>query len=96
MVALTFLDGTTIQLPAQGEAPQASAGQSPEAGTPAVALTARDVVEALRAQSQGKDASEVLGQKVTWEAMFTALLSLLLKKHIIADWEFVEELQKKR
>ncbi len=96
MVALTFLDGTTIQLPSQGDAPQAPAGQSPEASTPAVALTARDIVEALRAQSQGKDASEVLGQTVNWEAMFSALLSLLLKKHLIADWEFVEELQKRK
>ena len=29
------------------------------------------------------------------EAVFAALLSLLLKKHLIADWEFVDELKKK-
>jgi type IV pilus assembly protein PilB len=57
-------------------------------------LTARDLVTALRAVSHGADASEVLGTNVRWEAMFAALLSLMLKKHLIADWEFVEELKK--
>ncbi len=49
---------------------------------------------ALRAVAHGADASAVLGDDSRWEAMFAALLSLLLKKHIIADWEFVEELHK--
>jgi type IV pilus assembly protein PilB len=57
-------------------------------------LTARDLVAALRAVSHGTDASEILGNNVRWEAMFAALLSLLLKKHLIADWEFVDELKK--
>jgi hypothetical protein len=57
------------------------------------ALTARDLVVALRAVAQGADASEVLGTNERWEAMFAALLSLMLKKHLIADWEFVEELK---
>ena len=57
-------------------------------------LTARDLVSALRAVSHGADATEVLGDNVRWEAMFAALLSLLLKKHHIADWEFVEEYKK--
>ncbi|WP_438009824.1 hypothetical protein WME89_14830 [Sorangium sp. So ce321] len=57
-------------------------------------LTARDLVSALRAVSHGADASEILGNNVRWEAMFAALLSLLLKKHLIADWEFVDELKK--
>jgi hypothetical protein len=35
-----------------------------------------------------------LGDNVHWEALFAALLSLLLKKHLIADWEFVEEYKK--
>ena len=56
-------------------------------------LTARDLVAALRAVAQGADASEVLGSNERWEAMFAALLSLMLKKHLIADWEFVEELK---
>ncbi|EYF05232.1 hypothetical protein [Chondromyces apiculatus] len=57
-------------------------------------LTARDIVAALRAVSHGADANDVFGNEVRWEAMFAALLSLLLRKHVIADWEFVEELKK--
>jgi hypothetical protein len=41
--------------------------------------------------SHGADATEILGDKVRWEPLFAALLELLLKKHLIADWEFVEE-----
>jgi len=55
-------------------------------------LTARDLVSALRAVAHGADASEVLGN-TDWQAMFEALLSLLLKKNLIADWEYVEELR---
>ncbi len=57
-------------------------------------LTARDLVLALRVVANGADASEVLGNNVRWEALFSALLSLLLKKHLIADWEFIDELKK--
>ncbi len=57
-------------------------------------LTAHDLVEALRAVSQGADASAVLGPDAHWERLFGALLSLLLRKHVIADWELVEELKK--
>lgn len=98
MVALTLLDGTTIQLPARKSkaAPRQESEAPPpsrRAGDPAE-LTARDLVSALRAVAHGADASEVLGDQVRWEAMFAALLSLLLKKHLIADWEFVEEYRK--
>jgi type IV pilus assembly protein PilB len=91
-IALTFLDGTQINLPApriskkaKVETPQ---GEEPEE------LTARDLVSALRAVSHGAEASEILGENPRWETMFAALLSLLLKKHLIADWEFVEEFRK--
>ncbi|XXX80457.1 hypothetical protein WMF30_16980 [Sorangium sp. So ce134] len=106
MVSLTLLDGTTITLPARGTkaqapqrpaAPARSAAQSEPPPAPAAddpGLTARDLVSALRAVSHGADASEILGNNVRWEAMFAALLSLLLKKHLIADWEFVDELKK--
>ncbi len=57
-------------------------------------LTARDLVSALRAVAGGADASAILGDDVRWETMFAALLSLMLKKQIIADWEFVEELSR--
>ena len=100
MVTLTLLDGTKVNLPAKSvaakktrlpsdppatEAPNALAGDG---------LTARDLVAALRALSHGADASEILGENVRWEALFSALLSLMLKKQLIADWEFVEEYKK--
>lgn len=57
-------------------------------------LTARDLVLALRVVAHGADADEVLGSNVRWESLFAALLSLMLKKHLIADWEFIDELKK--
>lgn len=97
-IALTFLDGTTINLPA----PRARTTKKDEPApteTPPVSseegeLTARDLVAALRALAGGAEASEVLGDNPRWERMFAALLSLLLRKHLIADWEFVEEFRK--
>lgn len=92
MVALTLLDGTTISLPPRGKrAPDAGAAKPAAPAEVPEALTARDLVSALRAVAGGADASEVLGDDVRWEPMFAALLSVLLKKHLIADWEFVEE-----
>ena len=66
--------------------------EPPSAGGLSDQLTARDLVSALRAVAHGADASEILGE-TDWQAMFAALLSLLLKKNLIADWEFVEELR---
>ena len=100
MVALTFLDGTTIQLPAaKRKRSQPSADEaSPDSGPVGAAsdqLTARDIISALRAVSHGADASEIWGEKPPeWEAMFASLLSLMLRKGLIADWEFVEEFRK--
>jgi type IV pilus assembly protein PilB len=82
MLNLTLLDGTTITLPAKRE------DKSPKD------LTARDFVSALRAKAHGADAREVLGEEVRWEPVVAALLSILLRKGLIADWEFVEELRK--
>lgn len=87
MVTVTLLDGTQIKLPAvRSSAAGATAGET---------LTARDLVAALRAKAAGADASEVLGDGVTWERMFAALLSVLLRKHLVQDWEFVHELTRK-
>jgi len=103
MISLTLLDGTTITLPARSRAgrpsppsepPPEAPEHTPESEEPG--LTARDLVAALRAVAQGADATEVLGNNVRWEPMIAAILSLLLKKHLIADWEFVEELKKMR
>jgi type IV pilus assembly protein PilB len=90
MVALTLLDGTTIRLPAKKRPDPIS---EPPPATPD-AMTARDLIRALRAVAQGTDATEILGEKVPIEAICAALLSLLLKKGILADWEFVDELRK--
>jgi type IV pilus assembly protein PilB len=99
MVTLTLLDGTKVSLPAKS--PTAAAPRLPSdppaketSPTASEGLTARDLAAALRAASHGADAREVLGENVRWEAMFSALLSLMLKKHLIADWEFVEEYRK--
>jgi hypothetical protein len=94
MISLTLLDGTNITLPARGKSSRTSDAPAPPSEGEESSLTARDLVAALRAVSHGADATEVLGADVRWEAMFAALLSLLLKKHLIADWEFVEELKK--
>lgn len=86
MITVTMLDGTEVRLPA------APGSKSVDEGTSE--LTARDLVEALRAGSSGRDVSEVLGTQVDWQKMFAALLSLMLKKHLIMDWEFVRELKR--
>jgi hypothetical protein len=89
MVTLTLLDGTRLNLPARSSKPPAGDALD-EGGT----LTARDLIAALRAVTHGADASEILGDKARWEPLFAALLELLMKKHLIADWEFVEEFKK--
>jgi type IV pilus assembly protein PilB len=89
MVTLTLLDGTQVNLPARR--PREPSNPAPKDATE---LTARDMVAALRAVAHGADASEILGENDRWEPMLAALLSLLLKKHLIADWEFVDEFRK--
>jgi type IV pilus assembly protein PilB len=85
MITVTMLDGTQMKLPAKRRrGPTSAPGE----------MTARDLVEALRAQASGTDLSQVFGEDVNWQRMFAALLSLLLKKHLILDWEFVRELKK--
>ena len=88
MIALTLLDGTTINLPAK----RPGAASAPPAEVDP--LTARDFVSALRAVAHGADAADVLGEEPRWEPVMAALLSLLLKKGLIADWEFIEEYRK--
>ncbi len=90
MVALTLLDGTTIQLPARGRKRTPSA---PQVGSE-TELTARDLVSALRAVSHGADAAEILGEAPRWEPIVATLLSVLLRKGLVADWEFLEEYRK--
>lgn len=90
MITLTLLDGTEVALPARVQSRDDIAGE----GRSDTDLTARDLVTALRASACGSDTTEVFGDAPRWERLFAALLSLLLKKHLIADWEFVEEYKK--
>jgi type IV pilus assembly protein PilB len=103
MFSLTLLDGTTISLPSPRNRRPSTPGMAADAPPTQKALpgeeisdqlTARDLVSALRAVAHGVDASEILGTEPRWEAMFSALLSILLRKGLIADWEFVEEFRK--
>jgi type IV pilus assembly protein PilB len=104
MFSLTLLDGTTISLPTppkkRSSSPEVEAVGKPvhESIPPgrelSDQLTARDLVSALRAVAHGVDASEILGAEPRWEALFSTLLSILLRKGIIADWEFIEEFRK--
>jgi type IV pilus assembly protein PilB len=89
-VTLTLLDGTKVTLPARPAKREGSAARTDEDMT----LTARDIVQALRAKMHGQNASEVLGEHDRWEGLFVALLSVLLKKQLIADWEFIDELKR--
>ena len=86
MITLTLLDGTKVRLPAPGSEPAEEAEGR---------LTTRDLIIALRARAQGKDVSRVLPD-AHWESMFAALLTLLMRKGLVADWEFVEEWSKHR
>jgi hypothetical protein len=91
MMSLTLLDGTTVMLPAP---PRSAHPSRPNLDEYSDQLTGRDLVSALRAVAHGADASEVLGREPRWEAMFSALLSVLLRKGLIADWEFIDEFRK--
>ncbi|MRG91745.1 hypothetical protein [Polyangium spumosum] len=109
MISLTLLDGTTISLPAPRKQKQRVTTLAQPAGMPIeeelppstlgaeddrAGLTARDLVAALRAVCHGADAKEILGPNLRWEAIAAALLSVLLRKGLVADWEFVDELKK--
>jgi len=85
MITLTMLDGTRVNLPSPGSTGK---GVAPEHS-----LTAADLVSALHARAEGKDVSEVIGKELGWERLFATMLTLLIRKGLIADWEFVDELK---
>lgn len=87
---LTLLDGTTIQFPKRPvrkkkDALEALAGVAEE-------LSTKEIIAALRAATQGKDASAE--DEAKWEPIFAAILQLLSRKGFVVDREFVEELRK--
>jgi type IV pilus assembly protein PilB len=94
MISLTLLDGTSISIPAPTRKPSKPDTEAPPPEEFSDQLTARDLISALRAVAHGAEAGEILGAEPRWEAMFSALLSILLRKGLIADWEFVEEFRK--
>ena len=94
MISLTLLDGTTVQIPAPPKRRPSHPDDNSSIGDVSDLLTARDLVSALRAVAHGAEATEILGIEPRWEALFSALLSILLKKGIIADWEFIEEFRR--
>jgi len=88
---LTLLDGTTIKLPA---ATKRSTGRRRSEPSPKDDLTAADLVAALRAAAHGVDSADVLGESLRWEKMMAAVLTLLLRKHLLLEHELLEELRK--
>jgi type IV pilus assembly protein PilB len=95
-LTLTLLDGTEVRLPAQ---PKPKAAAPVDEGEPEAkaerGLTTRDLIHALTARAAGEDVSNVISDD-DWESLFAALLSILLRKGLVADWEFVDEWKKHR
>jgi len=94
MISLRLVDGTTVQIPAPPKRPASHEDRHSSTSDVSDLLTARDLASALRAVAHGAEATEILGMEPRWEALFSALLSILLKKGIIADWEFIEEFRR--
>jgi type IV pilus assembly protein PilB len=86
-ITLTLLDGTTVKLPAPGTGAKSGEAHS--------GVTTGDVIAALRARARGDDVSKILPDQ-RWEELLAALLTVLLRKGLVADWEFVEEWNKRR
>lgn len=93
MITLTLLDGTTVRLPAPGQ--KKGEEEAAPAADPSGELTASDLISALVGRAQGADVSDVLPDD-RWEPLFAALLSVLLRKGLVADWEFVEEWRRRQ
>ncbi|MCZ7686812.1 MAG: hypothetical protein M5U28_51935 [Sandaracinaceae bacterium] len=93
-LTLTLLDGTQVRLPSPGAKKKRKTEETEEPRAER-GLTTRDLIHALAARAAGEDVSKVLPDDA-WEPLFAALLSLLVKKGLIADWEFVDEWKKHR
>jgi type IV pilus assembly protein PilB len=91
MVTLTLLDGTTVRLPAPGS----GGSETDEDDESRDSLTASDLIAALVGRAQGADVRDVLPDD-KWELLFATLLTLLIRKGLIADWEFVEEWNRRK
>jgi len=88
---LTLLDGTTIKLPTDKKR---LGGRRRSEPSPSDDLSANDLLAALRAAAHGVDSTDVLGENLRWEKMMAAVLTLLLRKHLILERELLDELKK--
>jgi len=86
-LTLTLLDGTEVRLPSRGGKKQV---EKAERG-----LTTRDIIHALLAKKAGEDVSDVLPDDAV-EGLLATLLSVLMRKGLLADWEFIDEWKKHR
>ena len=96
-VALTLLDGTTINLPTGTGRRRRGENPAPEPVRDAsgqLEITAAELLAALRAAAHGADATDVLGGNLRWEKMMAAVLAVLLRKHLILEREIMDELRK--
>ncbi len=91
---LTLLDGTTIKLPTAAATKKRIPGRRRSDPSPHDDFSAADLVAALRAAAHGVDSTDVLGESLRWEKVMAALLTLLLRKHLILERELLEELKK--
>jgi type IV pilus assembly protein PilB len=92
MIAMTMLDGTTLRLPGRSGGSKDSKDREDQPRSNE--MTARDLVRALRGVALGKDPAQVGFEIPKWEELFATLLSVLLRKGLVADWEFIEELKR--
>jgi len=76
-----------VRLPAQRKT--SDEPEAPRGG----GLTGADLVRALLAKGQGAAVDDVLGG-ASWEVLCATILQLMLKKGLVADWEFVEAYKK--
>jgi len=78
-----LLDGTTIKMRADAKRradvvePARDASGEPE-------VTAAELLRGVARGAHGADAAEVLGSNLRWEKMMAAVLSLLIRKHLIS------------
>ncbi len=75
-LTLTLLDGTTVSLPGPGKRAEEPSSDR---------LTASAIIADLRARGAGPDSE-------SWEPLVAALLSILIRKGLVADWELLDEL----
>jgi hypothetical protein len=68
--------------------------QPPAEIRPEVAYTARDLIAALRASAHGVDAADLIGQEPKWQSILAALVAVMLRRGLIDEKEFIDELNK--